>query len=61
MKKPAETTYVVYAFTDGRWTGILTTGDKDHAEFMAAEVIEGGGKAKIEEFGPRKAKSPPPQ
>jgi hypothetical protein len=54
MNKPAETTYVVYAFTEGRWTGILTTADKDHAEFMAADVVEGGGKAKIEEFPPRK-------
>ncbi len=58
MKKPAETTYVVYAFTEGRWTGILTTADKDHAEFMANDVIEGGGKAKVEEIG-RKKKSPP--
>lgn len=54
MKKPAETTYVVYAFVDGRWQGILTTADKDHAEFMAADVIEGGGKAKVEEFPQRK-------
>lgn len=54
VKKPAETTYVVYAFIEGRWTGILTTADKDHAEFMATDVIEGGGKAKVEEFPKRK-------
>lgn len=54
MKKPAETTYVVYVFVNGRWQGILTTADKDHAEFMANDVIEGGGKAKIEEFPQRK-------
>lgn len=59
MKQPDKTTYVVYAFTEGRWQGILTTADRDHAEFMANDVIDGGGKAKIEEFGTRRKKSPP--
>lgn len=54
MEKPAETVYVVYVFFEGRWNGILTTKDRDHAEFMANDVIEGGGKAKIEEFPQRK-------
>lgn len=51
MKKPADTTYVVYVFVEGRWQGILTTKDRDHAEFMATDVIEGGGKARVEELG----------